>query len=467
MNRRDFLRGAGATAAAAAVGTVGGIGLSRLTHGEARVRRFRSRPDLCPPAPRVVRSGPTAPGYVLTTPMGGPGHRGLLVLDDAGEPVWSSPSPPGLARLNLLAQRYRGRDVLTWWEGRLAHGHGGGAYVLLDSTYREVARVRAGNGLRGDLHDFVLTSAGTALMTIYDRVQHGGRTVLDGVVQEVDVATGDVVLEWRSLGHVPVAESYRPPPRDPSIPWDYFHLNSVGVDLDGGLLVSGRHTCAIYKLDRRTGAVRWRLGGRRSDFALGPGARTWFQHDARRHPDGTLTVFDNGAPPAHERLSRALTLRLDERARRAEVARADTHADVLATAMGNVQALPGGGVFVGWGTEPFASEFAAGGALVYDLRMPEGAISYRAFRRPWRGEPAEPPALAVVRDGAGARAYASWNGATEVAAWQAHVDGRPAESALRTGFETELRLARPGRRVVVAALDAAGRELGRSRPVAL
>lgn len=460
MNRREFLRTAGTAVAAAGLGIGGGVGLSQLEPADRGVRRFRSRPDLLPPAAHVTALGPTAPGSVFVSPMGGPGRRGPLILDDDGEPIWVGPREQGRARLDFGVQQYRGRPVLAWWEGRVAHGWGGGEYVLLDDAYRELARVRAGNGLRGDLHEFLLTPHGTALLTAYHVVDAEGRKVVEGVVQEVDVATGEVAFEWRSLAHVPLADSYRPAPRDPATPFDYLHVNSVAADLDGNLLVSGRHTSTVYKLDRRTGAVSWRLGGKRSDFALGPGARTWFQHHVRRHPDGTLTVFDNGAPPAHEPRSRALTLALDERARRVRVLRADTHPGLLAIAMGSVQPLPGGNVFVGWGTEPWSSEFAPDGSLVWDLRLPDGAISYRAFRQPWRGRPAEPPAATLRGD----RVYASWNGATEVAAWRAHVDGRPAEAALRDGFETEIRLARTGREVVVAALDADGRELARSRP---
>jgi hypothetical protein len=410
--------------------------------------------------PTVARSGPTAPGLVFTAPMGGPGRHGPLILDDAGAPVWIGPAPKGLAQLDFKAQRYRGRPVLTWWEGHVAHGWGGGECVVVDESYREVARVRAGNGLRADLHELLLTPEGTALITVYDTVESGGRTVVEGVVQEVDIAGGDVVFEWRSLAHVPLAESYRPPPRKPSEPFDYVHLNSVDVDLDGNLLVSGRHTCAVYKVDRRSGAVLWRLGGKRSDVTLGAGARTWFQHDVRRQPDGTLTIFDNGAEPAHEPLSRALTLAVDERARTASLLRADVHQDLLAIAMGSVQALPGGGRFVGWGTQPYASEFDADGTLVYDLRMPDGAISYRAFRLPWTGRPAQPPDAVTTADG---RIFASWNGATEVVAWRVLEGGRPVGEWLRTGFETELRVPGTGRGLEVAALAADGRELARAK----
>ena len=31
--------------------------------------------------------------------------------------------------------------------------------------------------------------------------------VYDSIVQEVDVATGSIVFEWHSVGHVPFAES--------------------------------------------------------------------------------------------------------------------------------------------------------------------------------------------------------------------------------------------------------------------
>ena len=72
-------------------------------------------------------------------------------------------------------------------------------------------------------------------------------------------------------------------------PYDYFHLNSVEEDVDGNFILSARHTHGVYKIARGDGRVIWRLGGKRSDFAHGPGTRFVLQHDARRQPDGTLT----------------------------------------------------------------------------------------------------------------------------------------------------------------------------------
>ena len=137
-------------------------------------------------------------------------------------------------------------------------------------------------------------------------------------------------VEWHSLDHVPRSESYfKPPPDGPLDPGDYFHVNSVALDDDGNLLVSARNTSTVYKIDRRTGEIIWRLGGKKSDFRMGPNARFWWQHDAQRRADGTITMFDDGAAPPREKTSRALALRVDEQAMTATVARAVTHPEGL------------------------------------------------------------------------------------------------------------------------------------------
>ena len=196
---------------------------------------------------------------------------------------------------------------MTWFEGVLVDDHGMGHYEVYDSAYRQVAQVHAVGEYQGDLHEFVLTEAGSALFTCYgqaraDLSKVGGASAGSyyyGVMQEVDVATGHLLFEWRSEAHVGLDESYLPV--TPGPPWDYFHINSIDVDpTDGNLVVSARNTWAGYKLDRRSGAVLWRLGGKRNDFALGPGAHFAFQHDVRRHPDGTVTIFDDEAGPADE-----------------------------------------------------------------------------------------------------------------------------------------------------------------------
>jgi hypothetical protein len=125
--------------------------------------------------------------------------------------------------------------------------------------------------------------------------------------------------------------------------------------------------------------------------------------------------------------------------------------------------LGNGNVFVGWGAAPYVTEFAESGAIAFDARLPSGGQSYRAFRFPWVGRPADRPSLeARVRV-----LYASWNGATEVASWQllegaGAQDLRPGSSVPRTGFETALTPATQTRSAAVVALDRRGASLGRS-----
>src|SRR5205085_11407191 len=184
---------------------------------------------------------------------------------------------------DFRVQSYRGSPVLTWWQGTGFGGHDSGVDYVVDTSYHVIGSVRAANGVDPGGHEFLLTSAGTALIASYHTVPYdlsavGGPAsgeVTEGVVREVDVATGGVLFEWHSLDHVPISESSAAV----DSPYDYFHINAVNVDNDGNLLISGRHTSTVFKVDRRDGHVLWRLGGKRSDFAFGPGAAFAWQHD--------------------------------------------------------------------------------------------------------------------------------------------------------------------------------------------
>ena len=131
----------------------------------------------------------------------------------------------------------------------------------------------------------------------------------------------------------------------------------------------------------------WRLGGKKSDFEMGPGTRFAFQHDARRQPDGTITIFDNGRVKKDE-LSYGLVLELDTEKMKATLVRRYAHPDkVFAATQGNMQVLPNGNVFIGWGSAPLFSEFSKDGELLFDATFPREVESYRAFRFPWSGRP--------------------------------------------------------------------------------
>ena len=185
----------------------------------------------------------------------------------------------------------------------------------------------------------------------------------------------------------------------------------------------------------------------------------------REHPGGLVSVFDNAAAPKEEPQSRALLLQLDVKHKRVTLVHAYTHKPerVLSHFLGNTQLLPNGDVFVGWGGSQYMTEFTRAGAIVFDARLPRGGQSYRSFRFPWIARPTDKPALAV-RGGA---AYASWNGATEVASWQLTEGSSRTKTVTRTGFETKIDLAPQTKSVAATALDRAGRELGTSPTVSV
>jgi arylsulfotransferase ASST len=434
----------------------------------APYRHFVSRPDLKPPRVKLlIRTRYASPGYIFIAPKKKVEEGGPLILDDRGRVVWFMPvDRRGVT--DFRVQRYRGKPVLTWWRGKSADGKRLGRYSIYDDSYRLITYVRPGNGLAGDMHEFTITPRNTALVTLSHRVRVKTRNVLEGAFQEVDIRTGRVLFEWHSIGRVALTESYYRLPRNPDKTYDYFHINTIEVDRDGNYLVSARNTHTIYKIDRRTGRVIWRLGGKRSDFELGRGVRFGWQHDVRRQKDGTLTLFDNEAAPKLRRQSRGLVLRVDERRKTVSLVHSFVHSPPLvAVDQGNMQKLPDGDYLVGWGHQPYVTEFGPHGRTLLDLRFGRaGADSYRAYRFPWVGRPHSKPAVAVEGD----TLYASWNGATEVRSWQ--LLGGPDKKRLRpllavpkTGFEAAIPLPSDVPWVAVRALDRLGRSLARSAAV--
>ena len=444
-------------------------------------QHFHSRPDLLPPTVTVTaHSAKATPGDVLLAPYSGPGQYGPMILDESGGLVWFKPLLPAGARAaDLRVQTYEGRPALTWWQDPLvsAHNHKAGI-VIADSSYRQIAVVRAGNGYQPDLHEFQITPKDTALITVYDGIDcdlsHLGGprrgAVADTLMQELDLKTGLVRYEWHSLDHVALGDSYaaaRPGSRKE--PFDFFHINSLDVQPDGDLLIDARNTWAAYDVDPTTGQLRWRLGGKHSSFKLGPGTVTAWQHDARRQSNGNITFFDNGATPAVHPQSRAIEVALDATRMTATLVRRAEHVPALiAGSQGNMQALPDGDWMIGWGQSPYVSEIDSSAAVLFDAHLPTTYESYRAFRQQWSGQPSSPPALAYLRSGSHATVYASWNGATTVASWRVLAGPSPRHltpvaSAPRTGFETAIALPPPHGYMAVQALSATGGVLGVSR----
>jgi hypothetical protein len=471
----------------AAVQDHGGVagGSPRPAPQKASYQSFHSRPDLQPPTVTVTaHAAGTTPGDIFIAPYSGPGQYGPMILAEDGSLVWfKALSPTGTRASDFRVQQYEGKPVLTWWQDPLiAGGQSNAGEVITSSSYRQLAIVRAGNGYQPDLHEFQITPPGTALVTVYDAIDCdlsivGGprdAAIADTLFQEIDLKTGLVMYEWHSLDHVALSDSYASAKHTSrTTPFDFFHINAVDVRSDGDLLVDARNTWAAYDVDPRSGGVRWQLGGKRSSFAMGAGTRTAWQHDAREQPDGTITLFDNGATPAEHSQSRAIDVKLDPVQKTVTLVRSEVHPGkaLVAGSQGNVQALVGGDWMVGWGEVPYVSEFGPGGQLLFDAHLPAAYESYRAYRLVWSGDPSEPPALAAIRSssGHGVTVYASWNGASNVAAWRVLAGTSPssltaAGQAPRSGFETAVSLphAATGAYIQAQALDASGAVIGAS-----
>jgi hypothetical protein len=446
-------------------------------------QRFLSRPELRPPAVTVTtNTGVQAPGDIFLAPYAGPGQYGPMILDGSGNLLWFKTIPSGSRAADLRVQEYEGRPVLTWWQDPLvAAGQRDAGIVIADSSYKDIAIVRAGNGYQPDLHAFGITPLGTALFTVYDAIRcnlsaHGGPAdgaVADTLIQEIDLKTGLVRLEWHSLDHVPLANSYMPVGHGgtPLSPWDWFHINAVS-EPNGNLLIDSRNTWAAYEVDPRGGQVLWTLGGKHSSFAMGPNASPAWQHDVREDPDGTISFFDNGGTPKVHSQSRVIVDALNLTHMSATLVSSFNHSTpLLAPSQGDFQPLTGGNWFVGWGQEPYFSEYAPEGSVLFDAHLPATYQSYTVLKFPWTGNPPQPPRVAVHPGSHGAViVYASWNGATAVAQWR--LLGGASSHALtvlttvaRGGFETAISSLTAPRYVAVQALGAQGQVLSTSAAI--
>ncbi len=443
------------------------------------VMAFRSRPDLRPAAVSVIKDSPQASHEdIFVAPQNGPEQNGPMILGPHGRLVWFLPYAisDGLFVNDFRVQKLdldgKVEPVLTWWLGFRHKGQGQsrGHGVIFDSAYQKITDVRAANGLDAGSHEFLVTPNDDAYVMASSPVRlPDGKQVIDSVVQEIDIKTGLVLFEWHALDHVSRKARY-----ETGQPSDPYHVNSISLDADGNLIISMRQTSAIYKIDHQTGHVLWTLGGKHSSFKMGPGTITSVQHDAVAQPDGTITVFDDASgPPIVRPQSRGIRLRLDLHNMTATLVRAYYHSPpgLSVRVEGGMQVMPDGHVSIGWGSQPFFSEYDAAGRQVFDARFRDEIINYRAYRFPWTGRPTTLPDLAVSPNARGSSTlYASWNGATDVSAWRVLAGSgpqslRPLSVTPKNGFETAIHVASAAPYFAVQALDVHGQTLSKSLPV--
>jgi hypothetical protein len=367
-----------------------------------------------PPPVTVLTSQPdSGHGDIFISPFGDTSTyaNGPEILDQQGNVVWFKAVPAGEEAADFRTQTYNGQPVLTWWQGTGLGGLSSGTDYIYNDRYQQIATVNAGNELSADGHEFLITPWNTALILSYttataNLTSIGGpanQTVIDGVVQEIDIATGRVLFQWNSADHVPYSQSEQPLPSSPSTPWDWFHINAVKVDTNGDFLIDARDTWTTYEVDPRTGNIVWQLGGKDSSFTLraapgqvldSAGEIFAWQHDPEPLGHGVYTFFDNessGTPLLP--YSRAVTVQLNPWTHVATLLSSEDQPEGFSAAsQGNAQTTADGDLFVGWGALPYFSEFDPQGNLIFNAEFPAGVNTYRAYLLPWhpRGGPSSP-----------------------------------------------------------------------------
>lgn len=396
---------------------------------------------------------------------------------------------------------YKGEVHLCFYQGTQMIGWGHGHGIIMDKHYRTVKSVEPGSyQASSDMHEFKLINNGkSALMSqylrsVYDlcpwKLCDGLGYIQQGAFQEVDVETGKVLFEWRSLDHVDPLESYVLPSTTeisgsgerPESPWDYFHINSIDKNQNRDYLVSARHVSAVYKVSGIDGHVIWRLNGAKSDFKL-DGFSFSFQHDARFVSENdthtVISLFDNGSNGFDQTQSHSTgqIISLDLKTKIASIILnldppfVDGHAHI-SKSQGNFQRLKNGNIIMGWGNDAFWTEYSPEYEIIfYGALGWSNVMNYRVHKFDnWIGLPLTKPALwAYSKNGTEMTLYTSWNGATEVKTWRffgandkKQGPWKQLGQEAKNGFETTLGRVPAHQYCYAEALDKDGHVLGTS-----
>ena len=343
-------------------------------------------PDLLKPVRIATLSGTNTTGYMLTTLDFGTTVY-ALAFDSAGTIAWYREflnAPTALA----FSQQPNGNFTIFLGES-LGWEPVPGAFVELTPSGEEVRQWNAPTGFFTDGHEILLTKDGavtTAHLFGYtlrqvDATSIGGtssQTLTQHTIRRVR-GDGTADLVWDSWTKFGLADWIEPPVLGLG---DIDHPNSLYIAPDGNYIVSWRNAGEVTKINRTTGDVIWRLGGRNNQFTIVGDPLNGFsaQHYARLTPQGTLLLYDNGSRHNPSQ-SRGVEYRLDETAKTATMIREFRHNPLIFTPfVGSAQRLDNGNTFMGWGFAGAMTEYSSSGAQVWDARIDPGTASPVFYR---------------------------------------------------------------------------------------
>lgn len=336
----------------------------------------------------VTRKYDTGPGYIFISnfPFGPqPFSPYLMILNNLGYPVLYKKMPDACFDFKV-----QNNNTFTYYDrSKFIFISTNTSFEVLDSFY-------CGNGYGTDIHELLLLANNHAYLMSYDsqyvdmsQLVPGGDTaaVVSGlIIQEID-ANKNVIFQWRSWDHFQITDATNINLTGKSI--DYVHGNAIDLDYDGHVLISSRHMDEITKINRQTGEIIWRLGGKNNMFNfVNDPDKFSRQHCIRYIGNRRYILFDNGnfhSPP----YSRGVEYELNTTNMTAKLVwQFRNSPDAFGFAMGSVQRLPNGNTVIGWGsTNPTVCEVRPNGVKVLDMTLANGFFSYRAFRHTWDGAP--------------------------------------------------------------------------------
>lgn len=351
---------------------------------------------------RVKAISRPAPGRILVSPysLNSNDKGAVMILDERGN-VLQEKATDGAA-FCFRKWEINGTTRYTWIvnDPTIYHIPGinqlTGYVVIADQDLNELKRVHLqpyGTTQTGtvdlDVHDFILLDDDHYIAMSYYPKQVSNIpaalnpsamvTVVTPVIQEIQ--GGSVIWQWDASNY---PEFYTTSVEgnnfsDSTVAQDYMHMNSMIIDpKDGSLICSFRNLDQVLKINKTTGSIVWRLGGKNSDFTLSSDQTFLRQHNATLvDSNGTLLLFDNGHITDRP-YSRVLEIGLNETARTLTSFKSYNIPEAFSQFMGSAQKF-GDHYFIGGGTGNYVLEVnpTTGEKL---LELQSGQTTYRAYK---------------------------------------------------------------------------------------
>ena len=325
--------------------------------------------------PKFTASGSApAPGYIAFAA----GNYGI-VIDNSGRVVWYRHFPAGIG-LNFQPQPNG-----TYTARPSAPPGQSGSWVEIDPLGNTTRTLTCANGLSPRLHDMIAQPDGSYWLLcdevrIVDLTAQGrsSDTRVTGTGVQWRRANGDILFQWSPFDHLEIDLSILDAADLSGAAINWTHGNALDLDSAGNLLISFRNLSEVAKINTSTGAVTWRMGGRKNQFTFGNLVPPPFtrQHGVRFTSSRGILLLDNLGEPS----SRMEHYEFNENARTASLTRSKSSmGGVIAQIGGSTQSLPAGHSLVSFGNGGGVEEYDSAGTVVWRIDGNPGYI-FRAQR---------------------------------------------------------------------------------------